>query len=308
MLATVSDILVELHSEYYRAVDQGQPQATSDILRQLQAKYRYYPPWCLGGVCILFSSVIPQHTKPSSHEYWQRAESMGARCVTEFSAEVTHVVARVPGTEKVYEAQRRPNVFLVHLSWLERCFAQCTRVDEHQFPLSDGHPRVKHFTAESRPRTLTAGYRKEADQSAVADTEEQLTNMEMDVITFVPLSADQLTAMTAEVDAELADASGSSEDEEAQEGEKHANVALENTKKDMSHGPATVVGQKDLNEWARLARKRKVGWLDQSSDSDSSGRLDVGKKSLVADLSSESDGDTGSDVSFSFVQDIENAI
>lgn len=42
---------------------------------------------------ILFSSVIPLDTRPESTEIWRVAHMFGAKCYTELSSIVTHVVA-----------------------------------------------------------------------------------------------------------------------------------------------------------------------------------------------------------------------
>ena len=47
----------------------------------------------LKDVHILFSSVIPLDTKPESTEIWRVAHMFGAKCYTELSSQVTHVVA-----------------------------------------------------------------------------------------------------------------------------------------------------------------------------------------------------------------------
>lgn len=45
------------------------------------------------GLHILFSSVIPLDTRPETTDIWNLAEAFGASCHTEFSSEVTHLVA-----------------------------------------------------------------------------------------------------------------------------------------------------------------------------------------------------------------------
>ena len=53
----------------------------------------------LEGCHILFSGLIPLDTKPETAEVWRSATMFGAKCHTELTGEVTHVVAakvRVP--------------------------------------------------------------------------------------------------------------------------------------------------------------------------------------------------------------------
>jgi RNA polymerase II subunit A-like phosphatase len=45
------------------------------------------------GVHILFSSVIPLDTKAETTEIWRMAHMFGARCSTELTGDITHVVA-----------------------------------------------------------------------------------------------------------------------------------------------------------------------------------------------------------------------
>jgi hypothetical protein len=47
----------------------------------------------LNGVYILFSSVIPLDTRPESTDIWRMSHMFGARCLTELTGEITHVVA-----------------------------------------------------------------------------------------------------------------------------------------------------------------------------------------------------------------------
>lgn len=47
----------------------------------------------LDGCHILFSSVIPLDTRPEATEIWKTAHAFGAKCYTELSPRITHVVA-----------------------------------------------------------------------------------------------------------------------------------------------------------------------------------------------------------------------
>ena len=55
----------------------------------------------LQGVTILFSGLIPLAAKPQERPLWVRAERFGARCTASKADEVTHVIAKTGGTEKV---------------------------------------------------------------------------------------------------------------------------------------------------------------------------------------------------------------
>ncbi len=65
-----------------------------DILEQRRRKV-------LEGVVIAFSRVIPLEMVAHTHTLWRLAEAFGARCSTQLSPEVTHVVAMSRATEKV---------------------------------------------------------------------------------------------------------------------------------------------------------------------------------------------------------------
>ena len=59
---------------------------TQDIIPRMRSE-------TLKDVHILFSSVIPLDTKPELTEIWKVAHMFGAKCYTELSNLVTHVVA-----------------------------------------------------------------------------------------------------------------------------------------------------------------------------------------------------------------------
>ncbi|KAJ6547209.1 hypothetical protein B0H19DRAFT_954705 [Mycena capillaripes] len=89
------------------------------------------------GVHILFSSVIPLDTNPEATEIWRMARMFGAKCSTELTAEVTHVVAAKRGTVKVDAARKRGGIKIVWLSWFTDCIALWQRQDESAYLLDD---------------------------------------------------------------------------------------------------------------------------------------------------------------------------
>jgi RNA polymerase II subunit A-like phosphatase len=108
----------------------------------------------LKDVHILFSSVIPLDTKPESTEIWRVAYMFGAKCYTELSSQITHVVAakvsrfdtsyarcsRIGiqhGTIKVDAARKRGGTKIVWLSWFTDSIALWHRQDETPY-LLDG--------------------------------------------------------------------------------------------------------------------------------------------------------------------------
>jgi RNA polymerase II subunit A-like phosphatase len=108
------------------------------------------------GVHILFSSVIPLDTNPEATEIWRMARMFGAKCSTELTADVTHVVAAKVrlslaaslrsiftcwtlqrGTVKVDAARKRGGIKIVWLSWFTDCIALWQRQDESAYLLDD---------------------------------------------------------------------------------------------------------------------------------------------------------------------------
>ncbi|KAF7359453.1 RNA polymerase II subunit A C-terminal domain phosphatase [Mycena sanguinolenta] len=89
------------------------------------------------GVHILFSSVIPLDTNPETTEIWRMARMFGAKCSTELTANVTHVVAAKRGTVKVDAARKRGGIKIVWLAWFTDCIALWKRQDEAAYLLDD---------------------------------------------------------------------------------------------------------------------------------------------------------------------------
>ncbi|KAJ6623178.1 hypothetical protein B0H10DRAFT_2011552 [Mycena sp. CBHHK59/15] len=94
----------------------------------------------LEGVHILFSSVIPLDTNPEATEIWKMARMFGARCATELTSEVTHVVAAKRGTVKVDAARKRGGIAIVRLAWFTDCIALWARQDEAKYLLDEVAP------------------------------------------------------------------------------------------------------------------------------------------------------------------------
>ncbi|RIB10737.1 HAD-like domain-containing protein [Gigaspora rosea] len=108
--------LKEIHKRYYEEYDRQQmneQSRTPDVtvlVPSMKAEV-------LKGVNILFTHVIPTSQKKESAEIWILAKEFGAECSDGWNSEVTHLVAGDRGTEKVKEAIRRGNVFIVRKEW-----------------------------------------------------------------------------------------------------------------------------------------------------------------------------------------------
>jgi hypothetical protein len=113
MLMTAIAMFEEIHGSVFAGLEQAAAAAAAgaqngsssgsapgavwdvrDILEQRRRKV-------LEGVVIAFSRVIPLEMVAHTHTLWRLAEAFGARCSTQLSPEVTHVVAMSRATEKV---------------------------------------------------------------------------------------------------------------------------------------------------------------------------------------------------------------
>ncbi|KAJ7629561.1 hypothetical protein B0H17DRAFT_1109791 [Mycena rosella] len=118
--------------------DSIKPKPAYDVTVQFISDYPAHPGEVLEGVHILFSSVIPLDTNPEATEIWRMALMFGAKCSTELTAEVTHVVAAKRGTVKVDAARKRGGIKIVWVAWFTDCIALWQRQDEASYLLDDG--------------------------------------------------------------------------------------------------------------------------------------------------------------------------
>ncbi|KAJ7201354.1 hypothetical protein GGX14DRAFT_552029 [Mycena pura] len=142
-------LLDEVHRRFFSVYDslRGGPAPTSSRGRRNSMKHKL--PYdvtliiprirseVLEGVHILFSSVIPLDTDPETADVWRMARMFGAKCSTELSTDVTHVVAAKRGTVKVDAARKRGGVKIVWLAWFTDCIALWRRQDEAAYLLDD---------------------------------------------------------------------------------------------------------------------------------------------------------------------------
>ncbi|KZP28980.1 hypothetical protein FIBSPDRAFT_947374 [Athelia psychrophila] len=154
-LQRVRKILEDVHDQYFdayasRAEDAARKRKPASAIAKLKEKKSYdvtniIPRMrtdTLKGVHILFSSVIPLDTKPEATEIWRVAHLFGAKCYTEFSSVITHVVAAKSGTVKVDTARRRGGIKVVWLAWFTDSVALWQRKDESPYLLDDPAPVV----------------------------------------------------------------------------------------------------------------------------------------------------------------------
>ncbi|KDQ63166.1 hypothetical protein JAAARDRAFT_29174 [Jaapia argillacea MUCL 33604] len=146
-LVRVKYFLHKVHEAFYTAYDSRRPANKSSKRARRQSTAP--PPYdvtmiisqlrmeTLQGVHILFSSVIPLDTKAEGTEIWRTAHMFGAKCYTELSSRITHVVAAKRGTVKVDAARKRGGIKIVWLSWFTDTIALWQRQDETPYLLDD---------------------------------------------------------------------------------------------------------------------------------------------------------------------------
>ncbi|KJA28556.1 hypothetical protein HYPSUDRAFT_33986 [Hypholoma sublateritium FD-334 SS-4] len=141
-LERIGKLLNEVHSRFFGAYDARLPQNA----RRKPGKSKSYDVTTIiphlrsevfEGVHILFSSVIPLDTRPESTEIWRMAHMFGARCSTELTSDITHVVAAKRGTVKVDTARKRGGIKIVWLAWFTDSIALWRRQDEKPYLLDD---------------------------------------------------------------------------------------------------------------------------------------------------------------------------
>ncbi|KAJ2918420.1 hypothetical protein MD484_g2018, partial [Candolleomyces efflorescens] len=146
-LQRVGKLLDEVHRRFFTSQDSSssnhnrrssKPDVTR-IIPKMRAE-------TLEGCHILFSGLIPLDTKPETAEVWRSATMFGAKCHTELTSEVTHVVAAKRGTVKVDQARKRGNIAIVSQLWLTESIGQWRKMDEKPYLLEEMevHPPATH--------------------------------------------------------------------------------------------------------------------------------------------------------------------
>ncbi|CAA7268063.1 unnamed protein product [Cyclocybe aegerita] len=142
-LGRIGKLLNEVHSRFFAVYDARSPE---NARRKTGPSSRAYDVTRIiprlrsevfEGVHILFSSVIPLDTKPETTEIWRMAHMFGARCSTELTNDITHVVAAKRGTVKVDMARKRGGIKIVWLAWFTDSIALWQRQDEKPYLLDD---------------------------------------------------------------------------------------------------------------------------------------------------------------------------
>lgn len=88
----------------------------------------------LQGVFMVFTHIVSKSQRIELHPLWKMALQFGAKCGLECTKETTHVVATVPGTEKVAWGLQN-HKYVVTPNWLECSCALWRRASEDRFQL-----------------------------------------------------------------------------------------------------------------------------------------------------------------------------
>ncbi|TFK70427.1 hypothetical protein BDN72DRAFT_887951 [Pluteus cervinus] len=134
-LERVEKLLDIVHRRFFAEYDKS----AEAFKRQAKRKKDLRPPYdvtriipgirseVLNGVHILFSGV-PDHKQAS--DVWHLAHLFGAKCSTELTKDITHVVAAKSDTTKVELARKRKGINLVWMAWFTESIAMWKRQPE----------------------------------------------------------------------------------------------------------------------------------------------------------------------------------
>ncbi|KAL6911635.1 hypothetical protein ACP4OV_000440 [Aristida adscensionis] len=126
-LAVALGVLRRVHGEFFGSVLGGRFADVREVIALVRGEV-------LRGCTVAFTRVIPLEACAEEHHLWRLAEKLGAVCVADVEAKVTHVVAQDPGTEKAQWA-RDNNKFLVNPDWIKAASFRWCRPNEQEFPV-----------------------------------------------------------------------------------------------------------------------------------------------------------------------------
>ncbi|KAI0522983.1 hypothetical protein KFK09_005372 [Dendrobium nobile] len=128
-LANILGVLKRVHQEFF------DPDLGTDLLsRDVRQVLKTLRQEILHGCVIVFSRVFYTTSPPEEEAIWKMAEQLGAICLKEVDASVTHIVSLDPGTQKSWWALKN-NKFLVNPRWIEAANFIWRRQPEENFPV-----------------------------------------------------------------------------------------------------------------------------------------------------------------------------
>ncbi|KAF7784248.1 hypothetical protein Agabi119p4_413 [Agaricus bisporus var. burnettii] len=143
-LNRIGKLLDEVHRRFFEAYDSRLPDKprrrgvlsnnkgfnVTTIIPRLRSEV-------LGGLHLVFSGVIPLDTPPETTEFWRLARMFGAKCHTDLTPDVTHVITAKRGTKKVETARQRGGIKIVRPEWFNDSIALWHRQDETPYLFYD---------------------------------------------------------------------------------------------------------------------------------------------------------------------------
>jgi len=129
-LRSMYNVLASVHQHFFNNFN-------TTLSRTINIKYnlKWRRDKVLCGIHLLFSGVFPLGTNPREQILWKQTEYYGATCYENWHDNITHLVAARAGTDKVLEAERRGNIFVVTPNWLYDSLAHWIRLPENDFKL-----------------------------------------------------------------------------------------------------------------------------------------------------------------------------
>ncbi|KAJ3318363.1 Carboxy-terminal domain (CTD) phosphatase [Boothiomyces sp. JEL0866] len=134
-LSYISTILNQLHKRYYEQYTEYKPIPNVGVILPNLRKS------VLEGVHIVFSGVIPLAQDVRTHELWIQAYQFGATCHHELNTQVTHVLAKKTGTNKVNQAKNM-DIWIVTPEWLIDSIMQWQKLNEEDYILDPSFMKV----------------------------------------------------------------------------------------------------------------------------------------------------------------------
>ncbi|KAH9947104.1 hypothetical protein B0H21DRAFT_740322 [Amylocystis lapponica] len=175
-LVRVRKILEDVHQLFYDAYDFHKAKQKDSKHKPRKQQESVSPPHdvrtiiprmrmdVLEGVNILFSSVIPLDTRPEATDIWKTAHAFGAKCYTELTSRITHVVAAKRGTVKVDAARRQGGIKVVWLAWFTDSIALWQRQDETPYLLEpETQTQTRAASPPSDPHQISSDPEPDAD-------------------------------------------------------------------------------------------------------------------------------------------------
>jgi len=134
-LRSMYNVLASVHQHFFNNFNSTT--TTTTLSRTINIKYnlKWRRDKVLCGIHLLFSGVFPLGTNPREQTLWKHTEYYGATCYENWHDNITHLVAARAGTDKVLEAERRGNIFVVTPNWLYDSLAHWIRLPEIDFKL-----------------------------------------------------------------------------------------------------------------------------------------------------------------------------